>query len=53
MNLNTTMPKSLKPYFDQELKEYKRHLHAENLQAAWSWLFQSDYARHFGVTMPL
>lgn len=38
MKLNTTIPKRLKPYFDQELKEYKRHLHAGSLQAAWNHL---------------
>ena len=32
------MPKRLKPYFDQELKEYKRHLHAGSLQTAWNHL---------------
>lgn len=32
------MPKKLKPYFDQELKEYKRHLHPGSLQTAWSRL---------------
>ena len=32
------MPKRLKPYFDQELKEYKRHLNTESLQTAWSHL---------------
>ena len=38
MKLYTIMPKRLKPYFDQELKEYTRHLHAGSLQTAWSHL---------------
>ncbi|MEL7148266.1 MAG: DUF3703 domain-containing protein [Bacteroidota bacterium] len=38
MRLNTTMPKKLKPYFDQELKEYDRHLKSGGLQLAWHHL---------------
>ena len=38
MKLYTTMPKRLKPYFNQELKEFKRHLHTGSLQTAWSHL---------------
>ncbi|MEO1050199.1 DUF3703 domain-containing protein [Fulvivirga sp. M361] len=38
MKLYTTIPKTLKPYFDQELKEYKRHLDSGNLQTAWCHL---------------
>ena len=32
------MPKTLKPYFDQELNEYKRHLDSGNIQTAWGHL---------------
>ncbi len=35
MKLYTSLPKSLKPYFDAELKEYKRHLVNEQLAMAW------------------
>lgn len=38
MKLYTTMPKKLKPYFDQELTEYTWYLEAENLRAAWNHL---------------
>ena len=38
MKLYTTMPKSLKPYFEQELKNCKRHLHAGSFQMAWNHL---------------
>jgi hypothetical protein len=38
MKLYTTMPKTLKPYFNQELEAHKAHLEAGNLQAAWSHL---------------
>ena len=32
------MPKKLKPYFDQELKEYDRYLKSGGLQLAWHHL---------------
>lgn len=38
MKLYTTMPQRLKPYFHQELTEYKRHLNAGNLPTAWNYL---------------
>ncbi|MEO1253537.1 MAG: DUF3703 domain-containing protein [Bacteroidota bacterium] len=38
MKLYTTMPKSLKPYFDQELLEYRRYLDANDLHESWNHL---------------
>lgn len=38
MNFYTKMPNNLKPYFDQELMEYKRCFDAGQLQAAWNHL---------------
>lgn len=38
MKLYTTMPITLKPYFDQELEAYKKQLELGNLKAAWSHL---------------
>jgi hypothetical protein len=38
MKLNTRMPNNLKPYFDQELMEYKRYFDAGQLQTAWNHL---------------
>ena len=38
MKLNTIMPKSLKPYFERELAQYKRHLKAGSLSTAWNHL---------------
>ena len=38
MKFYTKMPKSLKPYFHQELMEYKRSFDARKLQTAWNHL---------------
>lgn len=38
MKLYTSLPKSLKPYFDAELVEYKRELANEQLELAWNHL---------------
>lgn len=38
MKLYTKMPKKLKPYFDQELMQYKRYFDAGQLQLAWNHL---------------
>ncbi|QNA42933.1 DUF3703 domain-containing protein [Lacibacter sediminis] len=38
MNLNTSMPKSLKPYFLKELNEYKTAVRRNDLQMAWRHL---------------
>lgn len=38
MKLYTAIPKTLKPYFLQELEAYREHLELGNLQAAWSHL---------------
>ncbi|WP_339924253.1 DUF3703 domain-containing protein [uncultured Cyclobacterium sp.] len=38
MKLYTTIPKKLKPYFEQELMAYKRYFAAGQLQRAWNHL---------------
>lgn len=38
MKLYTKMTKKLKPYFDQELMEYKRYFDAGQLQMEWNHL---------------
>ena len=38
MRLYTTMPKTLKPYFEQELEAYKTHFASGNFQIAWNLL---------------
>lgn len=38
MKLYTSIPKSLKPYFDKELNDYRREYTAGNLSKAWKHL---------------
>jgi hypothetical protein len=38
MKLNTKIPKELKPFYTQELKEYRRQFRNGNLQNAWNHL---------------
>jgi len=38
MKLNTTMPGSLKPYFNREVEMFERSLRNENLPQAWEHL---------------
>lgn len=38
MTFNTTLPKSLKPYFEEELRNYTQSLNEGNLQTAWNHL---------------
>lgn len=38
MKLNTSMPKSLRPYFLKELNDYKEAMQGQNLQMAWHHL---------------
>ncbi len=38
MKLNTSMPKSLRPYFLKELSDYKEAMQAKNLHMAWRHL---------------
>lgn len=38
MKFNTTMPKSLKPYFEKELDAYRLNMNENRLAVAWSYL---------------
>ncbi len=38
MKFYTVLPKSLKPFFDAELNDFREHYSKSNLQAAWSHL---------------
>lgn len=41
MKLNTTMPKSLKPYFKEELNQYRFYKNQNDLRTAWYHLERS------------
>jgi len=38
MNLNTRMPKALKPYFEEELNRYRANKNVNDLRTAWKHL---------------
>ncbi|WP_439484462.1 DUF3703 domain-containing protein [Cyclobacterium plantarum] len=38
MNINTSMPQKLKPFFQKEISDYRENLQYGNLQKAWEHL---------------
>lgn len=50
MKLYSTLPKSLKPYYDAELKSYESEYSKGNLQSAWNHL---ERAHIIGQRYPL
>ncbi len=50
MKLNTSMPKSLRPYFLKELNDYKEAMQIKDLQMAWRHL---EKAHIIGQAYPL